>query len=99
MLCDVVDDCFWEVQRIRKYFFNELNRDFLDYTIDNMQDNNKLLKELYDVRGDYVDIELASKVSLYYNIEKKLVADIRYYLIKEYNLTYNDELEKRKKEK
>lgn len=96
MLCDVVDSGFWEIQRIRKYFLNELlYSDFLDYTIDNMGDSNKLLKELYDVKGDYVTPELARKVSLYYKSEQELVSDIRFHLCKVFNISYNDELQKR----
>lgn len=96
MLCDVVDNCFWEVRRIRRYFLNELlYSNFIDYTIDNMEDNNKLLKELYKTKGDYVAPELARKVSLYYKSEQELVADIRFYLCKEFNISYNDELQKR----
>lgn len=99
MLCDVVDNGFWEIQRIRRYFLNELlYSDFMDYTNDNQKDSNKLLKELYDVKGDYVTAELARKVSLYYKSKEELVRDIRYYLLKTYDIVYNDELEKRMKE-
>lgn len=99
MLCDVVDNGFWEIQRIRHYFLNELlYSDFMDYTKDNQEDSNKLLKELYDVKGDYVTAELARKVSLYYEAKEELVRDIRYYLLETYDILYNDELEKRMKE-
>ena len=99
MLCDVVDNGFWEIQRIRRYFLNELlYSDFMDYTNDNQEDSNKLLKELYDVKGDYVTAELARKVSLYYEAKEELLRDIRYHLLKTYNIVYNDELEKRMKE-
>lgn len=99
MLCDVVDNGFWEIQRIRRYFLNELlYSDFMDYTNDNQEDSNKLLKELYDVKGDYVTAELAIKVSLYYKAKEELVRDIRYHLLKTYDIVYNDELEKRMKE-
>lgn len=99
MLCDVVDNGFWEIQRIRRYFLNELlYSDFMDYTNDNQEDSNKLLKELYDVKGDYVTAELARKVSLYYEAKEELLRDIRYHLLKTYDIVYNDELEKRMKE-
>ena len=99
MLCDVVDNGFWEIQRIRRYFLNELlYSDFMDYTNDNQEDSNKLLKELYDVKGDYVTAALARKVSLYYETKEELVRDIRYYLLETYDIVYNDELEKRMKE-
>lgn len=96
MLRDVVDNCFWEVQRIRKYFVDELVRsEFSVDAIDNMEDSNKLLKAIYDTKGDYVTPDLARKVSLYYKAEQELVADIRYYLCKEYAINYEKELTKR----
>ena len=96
MLFDVVDNGFWEIQRIRKYFIDELLfTDFMNYTNDNMGDSNKLLKELYDVEGDFVTPELARKVSLYYKAKNDLVSDIRFYLCKEYGINYNKELERR----
>lgn len=99
MLCDVVDNGFWEIQRIRRYFLNELLcSDFMDYTNDNQEDSNKLLKELYEVQGDYVTADLARKVSLYYKAKEDLVRDIRYYLLQNYDIVYNDELKKRMKE-
>lgn len=99
MLCDVVDNGFWEIQRIRRYFLNELlYSDFMDYTNDNQEDSTKLLKELYDVKGDYVAAELARKVSLYYEAKEDLVRDITFHLLKTYDIVYNDELEKRMKE-
>lgn len=99
MLCDVVDHGFWEIQRIRRYFRDELlYSDFMDYTNDNQKDSNKLLKELYDVKGDYVTDELTRKVGLYYKAKEELVRDIRYYLLQNYDIVYNVELEKRMKE-
>lgn len=96
MLCDVVDTGFWEIQRIRRYFRDELlYSDFMDYTNDNMGDSNVLLKELYETKGDYVTAELARKVSLYYASKEELIRDIRYYLLQKYDIVYNDELEKR----
>lgn len=96
MLCDVVDNGFWEIQRIRRCFRDELlYSDFMDYTNDNMQDSNMLLKELYETKGEYVNVELAKKVSLYYKAKDELVRDIRYYLLQNYDIVYNDELEQR----
>lgn len=96
MLCDVVDKGFWEIQRIRRCFRDELlYSDFMDYTNDNMEDSNVLLKELYETKGDYVTAELARKVSLYYEAKEELIRDIRYYLLQNYDIVYNDELEKR----
>lgn len=96
MLCDVVDKGFWEIQRIRRCFRNELLYSvFMDYTNDNMEDSNILLKELYETKGDYVTAELARKVSLYYEAKEELIRDIRYYLLQKYDIVYSDELEKR----
>lgn len=96
MLCDVVDKGFWEIQRIRRCFRSELlYSDFMDYTSDNMEDSNVLLKELYETKGDYVTAELARKVSLYYEAKEELIRDIRYYLLQNYDIVYNSELEKR----
>lgn len=96
MLCDVVDNGFWEIQRIRRCFRYELlYSDFMDYTNDNMEDSNVLLKELYETKGDYVTAELTRKVSLYYKSKEELIRDIRYYLLENYDIVYNNELEKR----
>lgn len=96
MLCDVVDNGFWEIQKIRRYFLNELlYSDFMDYTNDNQEDSNKLLKELYDTKGDYVSPDLARKVSLYYMAKEELIRDVKYYLLKTYGIVYKDELVKR----
>ena len=99
MLCDVVDHGFWEIQRIRHYFRDELfYSDFMDYTNDNQIDSNNLLKELYNTRGYYCTPEVAKKVSLYYKAKEELIRDIRYYLCENYGIVYNDELEKRMNE-
>lgn len=96
MLCDVLDNGFWEVMRIRKYFINELlYTDYMDYTIDNAGDSNDLLKELYATKGDYVTPKLTRKVSLYYQAKNDLVSDIRFYLYNEYGITLTTELQKR----
>lgn len=97
MLRDVVDNGFWEILYIRKYFQNEIiYSPFIYYTLDNMGDSNDLLKEINETQGDYVSPELARKVSLYYMAKNELVRDIRYYLCKKYNINYNKELEARK---
>ena len=97
MLRDVVDNGFWEILNIRKYFKNEIfYSPFIDYTLDNMGDSNDLLKEINETRGEYVTPELARKVSLYYKAKNELVRDVSYYLCKEYNINYNKELEARK---
>ena len=99
MLCNVVDCGFWEIQRTRRYFRDELlYSDFMDYTDDNQVDSNNLLKELYNTRGDYVTIAIARKVSLYYKAKEELIRDIRYYLCVNYGIVYDDELEKRMNE-
>lgn len=99
MLCDVLDNGFWEVMRIRKYFIDELlYTDYMDYTLDNVADSNDLLKELYDIKGDYVKPKLAKKVSLYYKAKNELVSDIRFYLCKEYGIVLDYELQKRMNE-
>ena len=97
MLRDVVDTGFWEILYIRKYFLNEIiYTPFIDYTLDSMGDSNDLLKEISETHGNFVSCELAKKVSLYYIAEKELLRDIRFYLCKEYNITYSIELEARK---
>lgn len=97
MLRDVVDNGFWEILNIRKFFQDEIiYTSFIDYTIDIMVDSNDLLKEINETKGEFVSSELARKVSLYYKAEQELLRDIRYYLCKEYNITYSKELEIRK---
>ena len=97
MLRDVVDSGFWEILYIRKYFLNEIiHTPFIEYTIDSMKDSNDLLKEISETHGNFASWELARKVSLYYKAEKELLRDIRFYLCKEYNITYSTELEERK---
>ena len=97
MLRDVVDSGFWEILYIRKYFLDEIiYSPFIDYTLDNMGDSNDLLKEINETTGNFVTPELARKVSLYYKAKNELVRDIRYYLYKEYDITYSKELEKKK---
>lgn len=97
MLRDVIDNGFWEILHIRKFFLDEIiYTPFIDYTLDNMRDSNDLLKEINETTDKFVTPELARKVSLYYKSEQELVRDIRYYLCKEYNITYSEELEKRK---
>lgn len=96
MLRDVIDNCFWEILHIRKYFLDEiLYSPFIDYTLDNMNDSNDLLKEITETPGNFVSPELAKKVSLYYKSEKELLRDVRFYLCKEYNINYSTELEQR----
>ncbi len=100
MLRDVLDNGFWEIVHIRKNFLDELiYSPFINYTLDNMGDSNDLLKEINDTSGNFVSPELARKVSLYYKSEQELVRDIRYYLYKEYNINYNEELAARKQRK
>lgn len=97
MVRDVVDNGFWEILYIRKYFLNEIiYTPFIDYTLDSLGDSNDLLKEINETTGKFVTPELARKVSLFYNSEQELVRDIRYYLCKEYNINYSTELEIRK---
>ena len=97
ILRDVVDHGFWEILYIRKYFLDEIiYSPFIDYTIDNMGDSNDLLKEINETKGKFVTPELARKVSLYYKAKTELIRDIRFYLCKEYNINYSEELEKRK---
>lgn len=97
MLRDIVDAGFWEILHIRKYFLHEIiNSPFIDYTLDNMGDSNDLSKEITETKGDFVTPDIGRKVSLYYMAEKELLRDVRYYLCKEYNITYSTELEERK---
>ena len=97
MLRDIVDNGFWEILYVRKYFLNEIIKTpFIDYTLDSMGDSNDLLNKIVETHGNYVSCDLAWKVSLYYKAVQELLRDIRFYLCKEYNITYSEELKARK---
>lgn len=97
MLRDTLDNCFWEVMNVRTYFLNEiLFTDFINYTIDIVHDSNDLQLLLTKNNEPYVHPYIARKISLYYKAEKELMRDIKFYLLKEYNINYDNELKKRK---
>lgn len=100
MLDMVLNNCFWEVMDARTYFLNELMySDFMIYTHDNCQDNNKLIELVSHNDSDYsayVSPAVAEKVGNYYKATHELMRDIRFYLYKNYGINYNKELEKRK---
>lgn len=82
---------------VRTYFLNEiLFTDFINYTIDIAEDSNDLQLLLTKSEEPYVHPYIARKISLYYKAEKELMRDIKFYLLKEYNIKYDKELTKRK---
>lgn len=96
MLRDTLDNCFWEVMDVRTYFLNEiLFTDFINYTIDSIRDNNDLQSLLAESKEPYVHPYIARKISLYYKAEKELMRDIKFFLLKEYNINYDKELKKK----
>lgn len=100
MLLDTLDTCFWEVMNVRTYFLDEiLFTDFINYTIDSVGDSNDLQLLLTNSNETYIHPYIARKISLYYKAEKELMRDIKFYLLKEYNINYDIELTKRKAKK
>ena len=100
MLRNTLDLCFWEVMNARIYFINELLlTDFMDYALDMAGDSTDLSLLLDKSTDKFVHPYIARKISLYYQSVQNLMFDIKSYLLKEYNIDYNKELEVRKAKK
>lgn len=97
ILRNSLDMCFWEVMNARIYFLNELLlSDFMYYTLDLAGDSTDLSLLLNKSSDNYVHPFIARKISLYYKSVQDLMFDIKSYLLNEYNIDYNKELELRK---
>lgn len=97
ILRNSLDVCFWEVMNARIYFLNELLfTDFMEYALDMAGDSTDLSLLLDKSSDNYVHPYIARKISVYYQSVQKLMFDIKSYLLKEYNIDYNKELENRK---
>lgn len=97
MLRETLSRCFWELMDARTYFLNELmHSDYMDLTHMNLGYNNALDHKLLYDDNEYVTPELAEKVGNYYKAEQNLMTDISFYLSKNYGISYNKELAKRK---
>lgn len=97
ILRNSLDMCFWEVMNARIYFINELLlSDFMDYALDMAGDSTDLSLLLDKTSDKFVHPYVARKISLYYQSVQDLMFDIKSYLLKEYNIDYNKELENRK---
>lgn len=97
MLRNSLDVCFWEVMNARIYFIDELLfTDFMDYTIDLASDSTDLSLLLDKSTDDFVHPYIARKISLYYEAVQDLIFDIKTYLLNNYDIDYNKELENRK---
>ena len=96
LLRDCLDKCFWELMDARIYFLDELiYTDFMDYTLDMTGDSTDLTKILDENCYSYVHPHIARKISIYYQAVQELMRDIRFYLLKKYDIDYNKELTKR----
>ena len=97
ILRDSLDVCFWKVMNARVYFIDELLfTDFMDYTIDLADDSTELSILLDNSTDDFVHPYIARKISIYYNAVNDLIFDIQSYLLTNYDIDYNRELENRK---
>ena len=100
MLRNILDDTFWEVMDARIYFLDELiYSDYMDYALDMANDNNELKELLNKNCSSYVHPYIARKISLHYKAVEDLMTDIRFYLLKNYDIDYYNELTKRKTKK
>lgn len=97
MLRNTLDNLFWQVMDARIYFLDELiYSDYMNYALDMAGDSTDL-KNLLDTSCDsYVHPYIARKISLHYKAVQDLMTDIRFYLVKNYDIDYNKELAKRK---
>lgn len=97
MLREILDVCFWEVMNARMYFQDELLfTDFMDYALDMAGDSTDLSILLNKSTDKFVHPYIARKISIYYNSVQDLMFDIKSYLLNNYNIDYNKELEIRK---
>lgn len=100
MLRNILDDTFWEVMNARIYFLDELiYSDYMDYALDMTNDSTELKSLLNENCNYYVHPYIARKISLHYKAVEDLMADIRCYLLKNYDIDYYNELTKRKEAK
>lgn len=97
ILRNSLDLCFWEVMNARIYFINELLlTDYMDYALDMAGDSADLSLLLDKSTDEFVHPYIARKISVYYQSVQDLMFDINSYLLKNYNIDYNKELEIRK---
>ena len=97
ILRNSLDMCFWEVMNARIYFINELLlSDYMNYALDMASDSTDLSLLLDTSADNYVHPYIARKISVYYQSVQELMFDIKAYLLNEYNIDYNKELEHRK---
>lgn len=100
MLRNTLDTTFWEVMNARIYFLDELiHSDYMVYALDMAHDNNDLKTLLNENYDNYINPYIARKISLHYKAVEDLMADIRFYLLKNYDIDYYNELTKRKAKK
>lgn len=97
ILRESLDVCFWEVMNARIYFQDELLfTDFMHYALDMAGDSTDLSILLNKSTDKFVHPYIARKISIYYNSVQDLMFDIKSYLLNNYNIDYNKELEIRK---
>lgn len=97
MLRDILDACFWKVMNVRIYFQDELLfTDFMDYALDIADDSTNLSVLLDKSTDKFVHPYIAKKISIYYKSVQDLMFDIKLYLLNNYDIDYNKELENRK---
>lgn len=97
MLRASLDVCFWEVMNARIYFADELLfTDFMNYALDLAGDSTDLSILLDKSTDKFVHPYIARKISIYYNSVQDLMFDIKSYLLNNYNIDYDKELENRK---
>lgn len=97
MLGEILDVCFWDVMNARMYFLDELLcTDFMDYALDMASDSTDLSILLNKSTDKFVHPYIARKISIYYNSVQDLMFDIKSYLLHNYDIDYNTELENRK---
>lgn len=100
ILRNSLDVCFWEVMNARIYFLDELLfTDFMNYTLDLAGDSTDLSLLLDKTTDNFIHPYIARKISIYYNSVQDLIFDIKSYLLKNYNIDYDKELENRKAKK
>lgn len=92
-----LDKCFWEVMDARIYFIDELLlTNFMDYLLDSANDSTDLSILLDKSTDDFTHPYIAKKISIYYNSVEDLMFDVKSYLLNNYNINYDKELENRK---
>lgn len=92
---------FDEIMDYRSCFRNELMyTDYNVYTSDMLADCLIMLRKLNDLyqRDDYIDYNMALKISMWYDKVNSLLFDIRSYLIRECNIIPIEVLKNYKKE-